>query len=203
MWVLKRFYPSYHSGWISIFWSETTDKKNINNLIVSVQLSYVHGLKCTCYVDSQRWIIFLNIFMSRKKAIYICNSMKVSKLETLILGGWTIPVKTDFALHYRQLRKFNQPQELLKQFYSAIIETVLCTSITVWFSSATKSELRRLQRVIQTCWAKHWYNPPHSPRTELIQSEQKSLQNHSGPLTSSTLLLWTVTVWSPLQSSEH
>uniref|UniRef100_A0A8C1L0F5 Reverse transcriptase domain-containing protein n=1 Tax=Cyprinus carpio TaxID=7962 RepID=A0A8C1L0F5_CYPCA len=50
----------------------------------------------------------------------------------------------------RQLRKFNQPWELLKQFYSAIIESVLCTSITVWFSSATKSDLRRLKRVVQT-----------------------------------------------------
>ncbi len=50
----------------------------------------------------------------------------------------------------RQLRKFNLPQELLKQFYSAIIESVLCTSITVWFSSATKSDLRRLQRVVLT-----------------------------------------------------
>ncbi len=44
----------------------------------------------------------------------------------------------------RQLRKFNLPQELLKLFYSAIIESVLCTSITVWFSSATKSDLKRL-----------------------------------------------------------
>ncbi len=50
----------------------------------------------------------------------------------------------------RQLRKFNLPQELLKQFYSAIIESVLYTSITVWFSSATKSDLRRLQRVVRT-----------------------------------------------------
>ncbi len=41
-------------------------------------------------------------------------------------------------------------QELLKQFYSAIIESVLCTSITVWFSSATKSDLRRLRRVVRT-----------------------------------------------------
>ncbi len=49
-----------------------------------------------------------------------------------------------------QLRKFNLPQELLIQFYSAIIESVLCTSITVWFSSATKSDLRRLQRVVRT-----------------------------------------------------
>ncbi len=53
------------------------------------------------------------------------------------------------------------------------------------------------------CWANHWYNPPHSPRTVLIQSEQKGWQNHYGPLTSSTLPLWTVTVWSTLQSSEH
>ncbi len=49
-----------------------------------------------------------------------------------------------------QLRKFNLPQELLKKFFSAIIESVLCTSITVWFSSATKSELRRLWRVVRT-----------------------------------------------------
>ncbi|KAK3561767.1 hypothetical protein QTP86_013416 [Hemibagrus guttatus] len=40
----------------------------------------------------------------------------------------------------RQLRKFNLPQELLTQFFSAVIESVLCTSITVWFGSATKSE---------------------------------------------------------------
>ncbi len=50
----------------------------------------------------------------------------------------------------RQLRMFNPPQELLIQFYSAIIESVLCTSITVWFSSATKSDLRRLRRVVRT-----------------------------------------------------
>ncbi len=84
----------------------------------------------------------------------------------------------------RQLRKFNLPQELLIQFYSAIIESVLCMSITVWFSSATKSDLRRLRRVV---WANHWYNPPHSPRTVLIQSEQKGWQNHSGPVLPSPL----------------
>ncbi len=50
----------------------------------------------------------------------------------------------------RQLRKFNLPQVLLKQFYSATIESILCTSITVWFSLATKSDLRRLRRVDRT-----------------------------------------------------
>ncbi len=92
----------------------------------------------------------------------------------------------------RQLRKFNLPQELLKQFYSAIIESVLCTSITLWFSSATKSDLRRLRRVVRTAERIIVTTPPYSPRTVLIQSEQKGWQNHSGPLTSSTLPLWTV-----------
>ncbi|KAK3551088.1 hypothetical protein QTP70_012181 [Hemibagrus guttatus] len=50
----------------------------------------------------------------------------------------------------RQLRKFNLPQELLIHFYSAVMESVLCTSITVWFGSATKSDMRRLQRTVRT-----------------------------------------------------
>ncbi|KAL0161475.1 hypothetical protein M9458_045200, partial [Cirrhinus mrigala] len=53
-------------------------------------------------------------------------------------------------LFLHQLRKFNLSQELLKQFYTAIIESVLCTSITVWFSSATKSDLRRLHQTVRT-----------------------------------------------------
>ncbi|KAK3554319.1 hypothetical protein QTP70_020816 [Hemibagrus guttatus] len=47
-----------------------------------------------------------------------------------------------------QLRKFKLPQELLTHFYSAVIESVLCTSITVWFGSAKKSDIRRLQRTV-------------------------------------------------------
>ncbi len=51
------------------------------------------------------------------------------------------------------------------------------------------------------CWANHWYNPPHSPRTVLIQSEQKSWQNHSGPSHPAHSLF--ELFWSMLQSSEH
>ncbi len=51
----------------------------------------------------------------------------------------SIAKKTQQRLYFlRQLRMFNLPQELLIQFYSAIIESVLCSSITVWFGSATK-----------------------------------------------------------------
>ncbi len=51
------------------------------------------------------------------------------------------------------------------------------------------------------CWANHWYNPPHSPRSVLIQSEQKGWQNHSGPLTSNTSnyyrLVDATELWAP------
>ncbi|KAL0169001.1 hypothetical protein M9458_037223, partial [Cirrhinus mrigala] len=63
----------------------------------------------------------------------------------------SIAKKAQQRLYFlRQLRKFNLPQELLKQFYTAVIESVLCTSITVWFGSATKSDTRRLQRTVRT-----------------------------------------------------
>ena len=50
----------------------------------------------------------------------------------------------------RQLRKYNLPQELLIQFYTAVIESVLCSSITVWFGSATKLDRNRLQRTVKS-----------------------------------------------------
>ncbi len=50
----------------------------------------------------------------------------------------------------RQLKKFNLPQAHMTQFYSAVIESVLCFSITVWFGSASKSDIRRLQRTVRT-----------------------------------------------------
>ena len=36
----------------------------------------------------------------------------------------------------RLFSEYNQPQELLILFYSAIIQSVLCSSITAWFGSA-------------------------------------------------------------------
>ncbi len=102
----------------------------------------------------------------------------------------------------RQLRKFNLPQELLKQFYSAIIESVLCTTITVWFSSATKSDLRRLRSEVRT--AEHIIGTTLPSLQELYSSrvseraDEITLDPHI-----STLSLWTVNIWSTLQSSEH
>ncbi|XP_058032116.1 uncharacterized protein LOC131194757 [Ahaetulla prasina] len=55
-----------------------------------------------------------------------------------------------FAITGSQLRKLKLPKELLIQFYRGIIESVICTSITVWFGSATQQDKHRLQRIIRT-----------------------------------------------------
>ncbi len=101
----------------------------------------------------------------------------------------------------RQRSKFNRPQELLIQFYSAIIESVLCTSITVWFSSDTKYDHKRLRRVVRT--AERIIGTTLPTLQELYLSRVKGLSKSLEPLTSSTLSLWTDPVWSTLQSSEH
>ncbi len=91
----------------------------------------------------------------------------------------------------RQLRKFNLPQELLKQFYSAIIESILCTSITVWFNSATKSDHRRPRRVVRT--AERIIGTPLTTFQELYSSRVnkragKIALDHSHPSTHYTLI---------------
>ncbi len=76
----------------------------------------------------------------------------------------------------RQLRKFNLQQELLKQFYSAIIKSILCTSITVWFSSATKSDLRRLRRVVRAAAV-------GTPLTTLQELHSSRVSKRAGKIT--------------------
>ncbi|KAI2645072.1 putative RNA-directed DNA polymerase from transposon BS [Labeo rohita] len=95
----------------------------------------------------------------------------------------SIAKKAQQRLYFlRQRRKFNLPQELLKQFYSAVIESVLCTSITVWFGSATKSDTRRLQRAVQT--AERIIGAPLPTLQELYTSRVTAatqIQSVSGP----------------------
>ncbi|KAL0153228.1 hypothetical protein M9458_051469, partial [Cirrhinus mrigala] len=78
----------------------------------------------------------------------------VTSVETFRFLGTTITQNLKWDNHIDLIVK-KAHQRLyflrqLKQFYLAIIESLLCTSITVWFSSATKTDLRRLQRIVRT-----------------------------------------------------
>ncbi|KAK3538608.1 hypothetical protein QTP86_007676 [Hemibagrus guttatus] len=49
-----------------------------------------------------------------------------------------------------QLKKFLLPVKMLVNFYTAIIESILTSSITVWFAAATATDKAKLQRVIHS-----------------------------------------------------
>uniref|UniRef100_A0AAV2IZI5 Alkylated DNA repair protein AlkB homologue 8 N-terminal domain-containing protein n=1 Tax=Knipowitschia caucasica TaxID=637954 RepID=A0AAV2IZI5_KNICA len=49
-----------------------------------------------------------------------------------------------------QLRKAKLPAQMLVQFYTAIIESILTSSITVWFAGATVRDKQRLQRIVRS-----------------------------------------------------
>ena len=50
----------------------------------------------------------------------------------------------------RQLKKFNLPKAMMVHFYSTIIESILTSSISVWYAAATARDKDRLQRVIHS-----------------------------------------------------
>ncbi|KAM4584780.1 uncharacterized protein PAE49_004228 [Odontesthes bonariensis] len=50
----------------------------------------------------------------------------------------------------RQLRKAKLPAQLMVQFYTAIIESILCSSITVWYPGASARDRHRLQRAVRS-----------------------------------------------------
>ena len=50
----------------------------------------------------------------------------------------------------RQLKKFNPPRTMMVHFYSSIIESILTSSITIWYAAATAKDKGRLQRVIRS-----------------------------------------------------
>lgn len=84
----------------------------------------------------------------------------------------------------QQLRKHGLPQELLIQFYTALIEFTLHASITVWFQAATKQDKNRLQWTVRTAeeiseaslsslhnWFtfRHWRVPLLSGRNRIVR----------------------------------
>ena len=50
----------------------------------------------------------------------------------------------------RQLKKFNLPKTMMVHFYTCIIESILTSSITVWYAAATANDKGRLQRIIRS-----------------------------------------------------
>src|SRR4029434_6369446 len=50
----------------------------------------------------------------------------------------------------RQLKKFNLPKTMMVHFYTCIIESILTSSIIIWYAAATANDKGRLQRIIRS-----------------------------------------------------
>ncbi len=50
----------------------------------------------------------------------------------------------------QQLKKFNLPETMMVHFCTAIIESILTSSITIWYAAATGKDKGMLQRIIRT-----------------------------------------------------
>ena len=50
----------------------------------------------------------------------------------------------------RQLKKLNWPQAELIQVCTAMVQSILTSSVTVWYSAATKLDNQRLQCIIHS-----------------------------------------------------
>uniref|UniRef100_A0A8C4DKS3 Reverse transcriptase domain-containing protein n=1 Tax=Dicentrarchus labrax TaxID=13489 RepID=A0A8C4DKS3_DICLA len=49
-----------------------------------------------------------------------------------------------------QLKKFNLPKTMMVHFYTAILESILTSSITIWYAAATAKDKGRLQHIIRS-----------------------------------------------------
>ncbi|KAK3508055.1 hypothetical protein QTP70_011851, partial [Hemibagrus guttatus] len=93
--------------------------------------------------------------------VILCDSL-VSSAESFCFLGTTITKELKWEQNIRsltkkaqqrmyflrQLKKFLLPVKMLVNFYTAIIESVLTSSITVWFAAATARDKAKLQHVI-------------------------------------------------------
>ena len=70
----------------------------------------------------------------------------------LLSGSWTAALtkKAQLKMYFLwQLRKFNLPKTMMVHFYTAITESILTSSITIWYDAATAKDKGRLQRIFR------------------------------------------------------
>ncbi|KAK3533182.1 hypothetical protein QTP70_013011 [Hemibagrus guttatus] len=95
--------------------------------------------------------------------VILCDS-PVTSVESFHFLGTTITQELKWEQNIRsltkkaqqkmyflqQLKKFLLPVKMLVNFYTAIIKSILTSSITVWFAAATARDKAKLQRVIHS-----------------------------------------------------
>ncbi|KAK3548937.1 hypothetical protein QTP70_021683 [Hemibagrus guttatus] len=81
----------------------------------------------------------------------------------------------------RQLKKFLLPAKMLVNFYTTIIESILTSSITVWFAAATARDKAKLQRVIHSAETVIGYSLPSLQELYISRSQRRAAKIAADP----------------------
>ncbi|KAK3523533.1 hypothetical protein QTP70_001902 [Hemibagrus guttatus] len=128
--------------------------------------------------------------------VILCDS-PVTSVESFHFLGTTITKELKWEHNIRsltkkaqqrmyflwQLKKFLLPVKMLVNIYTAIIESILTSSITVWFAAATARDKAKLQGVIYSAEKVIGCSLP-SPRAVRLQVPETCSQDRSRPLSS-------------------
>ncbi|XDV47522.1 hypothetical protein PO909_017127 [Leuciscus waleckii] len=163
--------PSSICQWISSFLTDRQQRVRLGKL-TSRTLTISTGAPQGCVLSPLLFSLYTNDYTSKDPSVKLLKFADDTTVIGLIQNGdesaYRLKKAQQRLYFLRQLKKFNLPQELLIQFYSAVIESVLSTSITVWFGSATKSDIGRLQRTVRT--AERIIGPPLPTLQDLYSS---------------------------------
>ncbi|KAK0139235.1 hypothetical protein N1851_024165 [Merluccius polli] len=92
---------------------------------------------CDSTIDTVESFHFLGTIISQDLKWELNISSLIKKAQQRMYFLW-------------QLKKFNLPRIMMVHFYSSIIESILTSSITIWYAAATAKDKGRLQRVIRS-----------------------------------------------------
>ncbi|KAK3539364.1 hypothetical protein QTP70_003850 [Hemibagrus guttatus] len=169
--------PRHNSNIFIKYADDTTVVGRISNNDESAYREEIQSLSAWCSMNNltlnatktkELIVDFRKSSSSRHSPIYI-NGSEVEHVSSFKFLGvhisedlsWhqntsTLVRKAQQRLYFlRRLKKVHHSPKILSNFYRCIIESILTSSITVWYGSSTVCERKSLQRVVKTAPTHH------------------------------------------------
>ncbi|XP_053718093.1 uncharacterized protein LOC128757084 [Synchiropus splendidus] len=130
------------------------------------------------------WCSHNNLELNAQKTVEMTPSASWEP-PSLRTSKWE-PTIRSLMFFLRQLQKLRLPTKLLVEFYTAIIQSILASSITVWYSSATSRDKSRLQRIVCSAEKVDRLQPATSSGPVCLQDPETCRSDQSRPFSSWT-----------------
>ncbi|KAK3528230.1 hypothetical protein QTP86_027681 [Hemibagrus guttatus] len=160
------------------------------NHYTQVRLPHVNKLELNSLKTVKMIVDFIQEGPSPPPPVILCDSL-VTSVESFRFLGTTITKELKWEQNIRsltkkaqqrmyflrQLKKFLLHVKMLVNFYTAIIESILTSSIMVWFASATARDKAKLQHVIHSAekYKRHLSTTSNSQTPNSTMAKTKEL----------------------------